>query len=276
MTDANTTQPDVHPRGHCYRCGYDLRGIKSDACPECGMPATVPIEIPDAQQFHLARAALERDGLLVRFTNPGGSIGTIGILAGGNLATPGYLYVDSRHAEAIEKCLGEAGVPWVFGALPIVDRAEPRCPTCGGELDPAGPEVCRTCGAAFQWVEIEGEPAILDGDICAHCGYELRTRSGGTCPECGHEIIVQYGEAVAPEVAIVREADPVPPDAPAREQPPAARRRMSLLFALMLIVPVVLMVMSGLTLFLDLEYVVAGAVIVGIPIVVVWFLRSPR
>lgn len=30
----------VHPLGCCSSCGYDLTGLKADACPECGSPRT--------------------------------------------------------------------------------------------------------------------------------------------------------------------------------------------------------------------------------------------
>jgi hypothetical protein len=39
-------QEDPPPRGRC-RCGYDLRGIESLICPECGEPVELPGVIPN-------------------------------------------------------------------------------------------------------------------------------------------------------------------------------------------------------------------------------------
>jgi hypothetical protein len=33
-----TSIPKPAPRGQCWKCGYDLRGIPSRVCPECGWP----------------------------------------------------------------------------------------------------------------------------------------------------------------------------------------------------------------------------------------------
>src|SRR5438477_7254180 len=78
----NPIPPIDHRAGTCLRCGYDLRGIMSLQCPECGTPRSVPIAISDARQYHRARAALEHDGLLIKFIDPGGQLGTMGTLYG--------------------------------------------------------------------------------------------------------------------------------------------------------------------------------------------------
>jgi hypothetical protein len=43
-----TLTPDPPPSGSCSHCGYDLRGITSPVCPECGCP--IPIQTPLSPQ----------------------------------------------------------------------------------------------------------------------------------------------------------------------------------------------------------------------------------
>lgn len=142
------------PAGHCMRCGYDLRGIDSQVCPECGLPKSVPIGISDSRQFHIARAALEGEGLLIKSQEP---IGGAGLAANsiGAISQTGWLWVSVCDLERVEACLDEAGVASSIGAQPIVDRSEPNCPKCNSALDPHGREQCPQCGALFQWVEID-------------------------------------------------------------------------------------------------------------------------
>ena len=106
-----------------------------------------------------ARAALEHDGLLIKFIDPGGQLGTMGTLYG-LLPGPGWLLVDQTRLDDVESILDELGIVSTLGSRPIVDRAEPSCPSCHHALDPQGPESCPACGAAFTWVSIDA----VEGD----------------------------------------------------------------------------------------------------------------
>jgi len=169
----------------CIRCDYDLRGIQSKACPECGAPTTtIRVRVTDPQQFHRARAGLKHRGLLIHAVEPGGAFGTAGILEGFPV-TDGWLWVDPNHIDAVQECLDQSGVIWQMHALPIVDRSDPVCPKCSAALDVKSSEPCPQCGAEFQWIDVANEPIDFSGVQCQQCGYELTGNESGACPECG-------------------------------------------------------------------------------------------
>ncbi len=152
MNQERNPQRESGGANFCLRCGYDLRGNTSGKCPECGLGATVVVGVHDSLQFHRARAALERDQLLLRAIAPG--VGDAGyVYAFGSPITTGWLWVDATQLDRVEACLDEAGVASWIGNLPIVDRSEPTCPKCNFPLDPQGPDTCPECGSPFQWVD---------------------------------------------------------------------------------------------------------------------------
>jgi rubrerythrin len=180
--------------GRCMACGYDLRGCNSDRCPECGLSRQLDtITIQDSVQYHRARAALEREGLLTRFMDPSGAeeIGASG------LRHPGWLWVDQTKLDRVEEILDELGIPNSINSRPIVDRSEPTCPRCSGMLDSYGPEQCPHCGALFTWVNIS-EPEVMPANVtCMSCGYDLTGNVSATCPECGAVAAVPAERLVA-------------------------------------------------------------------------------
>jgi hypothetical protein len=185
-------------------CGYDMRGSDSQRCPECGTPRTVPVAIRDSQQFHLAKAMLERQGLLIRSIDPGGALGIVAI-AEGFAVQPGWLFVSVPDLVRVEECLDELGIMSSLSSKPIVDRSEPICPQCEESLDPMGPEICPQCATAFQWVEIDQPDVDGTGLVCPNCQYDLAGCSSKNCPECGAQspenleamVAVATGERVA-------------------------------------------------------------------------------
>lgn len=160
------------------------------------IPRNRPITMADTEQFHRARAALERDGLLVQFENPGGSLGTVGLLYGLGMSPTGRLWVMDDQMERVTQCLVEAGLPAPLDARPIIDRSDPTCLDCGTPLDPDGPDVCPECGAAFSWVDIEQMEFDRTGRSCRTCGYDLTGTVGKHCPECEAEVTPHVDEIV--------------------------------------------------------------------------------
>jgi hypothetical protein len=157
----DTPQPRVSAprpsRGHCAACGYDLRGSESANCPECGAPCSWDtLAIHDPQQYHLAKAALERDRVLLDWMDPTVPNESNSSLLSGH---PGWLMYDRAHRNQVEEILDELGIVNSINVRPIVDRAEPQCPRCDMTLDARGPEECPKCGCQFMWITIvEGDP----------------------------------------------------------------------------------------------------------------------
>jgi rubrerythrin len=177
---------ELHRTTSCEQCGYDLRGISSKLCPECGGPIDfLIVRIVDPQQFHFARAALEKENLVSRFINPGGSMGINAEITGDR---SGWLWVRSDAADRAEEIFDDLGIVTSLGARPIVDRAEPVCPKCEHKLDVNGPETCPACNAEFDWIEVGSEPLDPTGHLCHSCGYELTGNTSGHCPECGRSV----------------------------------------------------------------------------------------
>lgn len=178
---------DLQPKGRCVNCRYDLRGITSKVCPECGTRTdSVAVRIMDSLQYHRARAALSHHGLLRGSIDPGGTLGSAAVAEGFHVA--GWVWVDPDRLEEVEACLDSAGVFWQVRPVPIVDRSDPTCPSCGEKLNIDGPEECENCGDVFQWVDVANEPLDPTGLTCDNCGYELTGNASGLCPECGFSV----------------------------------------------------------------------------------------
>lgn len=200
----------IAPTKRCIKCAYDLRGITSKVCPECGAPTnSIAIRVSDLQQYHRARAALEQKQLLLCAIAPGGTLGTLAIVHG-LPNTDGWLWVDSDRLAEAEDCLDHAGIASGIHSRPIVDRSEPNCAKCGFPMDPNGPEVCPNCGAEFHWVDVTREPLDPTGHQCAQCGYELTGNASGACPECGASVT----SSVLPDIPAVYDANDQTGDSP--------------------------------------------------------------
>jgi len=166
-------------------CGYNVHGVRSDVCPECGQEYYLAVGVfHEAGRFNAAAATLADEGIEFRQVSLASPREVMNQLmgAGGSTANFGAaaLFV-KRNDWPVAKEIIAAMRP-----LPIVDRSEPICPKCSAELDLNGTEQCSRCGTEFQWVEIE-EPVIdPTGRACHKCGYELTGNlAAGRCPECG-------------------------------------------------------------------------------------------
>ena len=74
------------------------------------------------------------------------------------MSTPGFIWVEPQNLERAVDALAEAGIDALPQHAPIVDVADPICPTCGATLDPERDPPCPACGAAFDWVDTSEAP----------------------------------------------------------------------------------------------------------------------
>ncbi|MCH8342618.1 MAG: hypothetical protein IH983_01375 [Planctomycetes bacterium] len=166
----------------CPTCGYDLRGSASPVCPECGTPRTWRrLRFFDRAQFLEVLKILSDAGVAHRGFDGGSGQALLGqIYMGTSVARE--IWIGEPDAERAIKALESEGIAF---PLPIVDRAEPACPSCSTPLDPKGSASCPACGTIFQWVQI-GEPSIDPTQLhCYECGYDLTGNTSDRCPECG-------------------------------------------------------------------------------------------
>src|SRR5262245_12544274 len=163
-------------RPRCRQCGYDTRGLESHACPECG--AAIEAELArftDRDSFNDAMELLHEAGVITYVDQrmpthdivTGAQIGPVGkeTELGGqvNPFWSGLIIVKradlDRAKSIIQDVLADA-------PRPIVDRAEPQCPSCDSQLDPFGRSECPACGLKFDWVEIEEAPIDRSATNC--------------------------------------------------------------------------------------------------------------
>lgn len=164
----------------CEFCGYDLRGITSERCPECGQAMTIAMRFDDAVQYHLARAALEHAGLLVSFV----SAGVASEMVYGTARSAGWLRVSAPEYDRAADVLHGIGVRWVEEARVFVHRGEPVCPRCDQDLSATGDD-CPRCRVALLWVDDSATTIGEDHEfVCERCMREVRLVAG-CCPECG-------------------------------------------------------------------------------------------
>lgn len=149
---------DVSAKRLCSACGYDARGIGSPLCPECGTSinwqrlfAPVPGELAKCREVLVAAGVQTRTIETTRPMTPLYPVGseTFG-LAGG-------LWIAAHQAEQAIEALRTANI---VIALPLVDVGEPICPTCVTRLDPHDSPPCRSCGAMFQWINVNEANAV--------------------------------------------------------------------------------------------------------------------
>lgn len=165
----------------CEFCGYDLRGITSELCPECGQAKTISLRFDDAMHYHRARAALEHASLLVSFVNAG----VASEMVYGTARSAGWLRVSAPESDRVADLLHGIGVRWVEESRIFVHRSEPFCPRCNHRLSTG--DDCPRCRVALQWID---EPATAIGEddeiVCERCLREVQLVAG-CCPECGEK-----------------------------------------------------------------------------------------
>jgi predicted RNA-binding Zn-ribbon protein involved in translation (DUF1610 family) len=210
VTDDSNVDRRASSKGAlCAACGYDLRGIESPLCPECGAPRVWRrLRFLSLPEFLQAVEVLQNaNRFQLRIIDPRfGNMDLLTMLPTNNAF--GEIQVSqSDSADAIQ-VLEDAGI---FMPLPIVDRAEPNCPACLHPLDETSDKVCPSCGAGFQWVTIEEPEIDLTGMLCRHCGYELTGNVSEQCPECGEEIVHDletFANAAVGAQVVRRDAEP--------------------------------------------------------------------
>jgi predicted amidophosphoribosyltransferase len=181
------------PEPYCARCKYDLRHSPARICPECGRPRLLAIAMPSPDEFERAATLLHQYDLLVSVRHPNAGPAWAGVDS--VVGLQGIIWIRADQQELVRAALGEAAID-IAGSAPLVDRAEPVCPHCGAELDPAGEARCPSCGGAIEWVEIEEPDVTHISRNCRVCGYELRGLTSERCPECGAEIPVDLDALV--------------------------------------------------------------------------------
>lgn len=138
----------------CPTCDYDLRGSVSPVCPECGTPKTWRrLRFFDQAQFLEVLNILTDAGVVLRGFDGGSGQAFLGHIYLGTSVTR-EIWIGESDAERAIEALESEGIAF---PLPIVDRAEPACPSCSTPLDPSAPATCPACGTIFQWVQIENE-----------------------------------------------------------------------------------------------------------------------
>lgn len=169
----------IAPARRCEFCGYDLRGITSVECPECGQAKTISLRFDDHEHYHLARAALEHADLLVSFVNAG----LAGEIVYASTKSAGWLRVSSTNYDRAVDVLNDIGVRWIEEQRVFIDRLEPICPRCNADLTGVSAEVCINCGVRLQWIDA---PSTLNADdeiVCPRCFRDVKLVDG-RCPEC--------------------------------------------------------------------------------------------
>ncbi|MCH8151999.1 MAG: hypothetical protein IH830_06460 [Planctomycetes bacterium] len=138
----------------CPTCGYDLRGSASPVCPECGTPKTWRrLRFFDRAQLLEVLKILTDAGVAHRGSDGEAGQAVLGqIFMGASAAME--IWIGEPDAERAIEALDSEGIAF---PLPIVDRAEPACPSCSTPLHPSAPASCPACGTIFQWVQIENE-----------------------------------------------------------------------------------------------------------------------
>jgi len=152
----STSRHVRRPAPRCGACGYDVRGIGSDLCPECGSLINARrLRFLNADDLRIAIAALEQAGIRCRIVEPAAA-GNMAALITGGLPACHELWMAAGDLHRAIDVMDEAGAA---APLPLVDPLDPACPECGAAVPANGEPVCPTCHAPFTWIESDGEPA---------------------------------------------------------------------------------------------------------------------
>jgi len=143
---------DPEARRLCYACGYDVRGIGSQVCPECGEPINWQrLVIPDNSRHQHGMEILRGENIGFRITDPHPVAPGIDGLQRASHQLNGAFWVPSHHAQMAIEALTRAKV---FVPLPVVDIAEPLCPVCASVVEIGDEPPCHACGGVFQWIDV--------------------------------------------------------------------------------------------------------------------------
>ena len=181
----------------CARCGYKLRGINSDRCPECGHAREwTTVRMHDTIQFLQAIDVLKDAGIDFRSSSTTSGIeGIVGTTKGGPIEG-GSIRYPRAEADRIYDLMHDAGLP--IGP-PLVDRHDPECPACGMDIRPVDVNRCPHCETRVQWIDID-ESATPFSETCLACGYNLNHLMTGRCP----------GNVVKKRLATLNDSTPKP------------------------------------------------------------------
>lgn len=164
----------------CEHCGYDLRGIRSKLCPECGLGRSMRLRIAGAREYHAARAAFEHVGILRSCIDPAGLIDFINNSA----SSAGYLCILETDLDSAEELLEQHGIAFMEEQTAFVRADDPRCPACEGEFRSIGDAECLLCGQRVHWIEAHDDIGPSDDVVCPTCMDEV-TLVDFRCPKCG-------------------------------------------------------------------------------------------
>lgn len=145
----------------CHACRAPLNPGEGQ-CETCGAIRRAWLDVSDKETMHRLRALLDHHGLLLETSALGQSLAGLADVYGFKAPGMSRLWVEAARFEDIEALLETHGMSIASPGEPIVDRAEPVCPSCQADLDPQAEPICPSCGAAFQWVEIESESDETD------------------------------------------------------------------------------------------------------------------
>ncbi len=157
MDDEAASPLPVNAPMLCRRCRYDLRGTASPVCPECGAPKScTKLAFFSVDEFDEATRVLEEAGICIWYLHShSGRSGVVEIFSG--QTTRPEIWLGQQDLKKVFATLDDAGVAT---PLPIVDLAEPNCPSCSAPLDTKGDEICPACGSVFQWVDFDELPGL--------------------------------------------------------------------------------------------------------------------
>ncbi len=151
---ANTLHSEDAAR-RCGACGYDVRGIGSRVCPECGEAILWQrLVTPQSPGHERAIDVLRAAGVETRFSDP--SIGAMHVSfgAGGSSNFSNIVWIPAYRANDAIDALDQAGI---LIPIPIIDIDDARCPTCASWVTAQDAHSCGTCGSVIEWVDVDAD-----------------------------------------------------------------------------------------------------------------------
>jgi len=190
----------------CSGCGYSLRGITSDHCPECGKAVQRKLVFLDREQFEAAERALRAAGITFQSLDSDRGLGKI---FGSDLGMMDrrHILIDHARFDDVLEVFENHGIHF---PVPLVDRRDPFCPQCAQKLEPSAEPPCPMCDHEFMWVEIDEPLVTYIARACHKCGYNLRGIESDQCPECGAFMQANLDALVAAASGHAVNDDPIP------------------------------------------------------------------